>query len=391
MSEYQWKIYISARSKEIQEEIRSRYSKAESVKAANKKPNRKSSGTYRVVSRQISNFVFPSNIKRPKPKTATESIKDYNKRVSDMYNSFTKKDLIDELNIYSPKMNAIIKNILSKKHSKDKIFIYSDFLTIEGINMIAKILELHGFTNYLDKRNKGDNYKRFIVWSGETSIKDRSSILEIFNSKKNSYGKDIKIFMATSAGAEGISLQDIRLVEILEPFWHRVRIEQVMGRASRLCSHINLPIDKRFVEINLYLVVQPKGSDIKYSLGEEDTTDMYLFKRSNQQKELLKQFLDAMKEIAFDCDLNYENNKSSVKECRKCYASGEPMYLPNIDDHIIPGNSKCNDIEENNELGLLTYKRREYGIDKNNNVYNISTIPAILIGKKIGKKIEFYQ
>ena len=74
-----------------------------------------------------------------------------------------------------------------------------------------------------------------------------------------------------------------------------------------------------------------------------------------------------------------------LKNVANIMQDGEPMYLPNIDDHIIPGNSKCNDIEENNELGLLTIKR-EYGIDKNNNVYNISTIPAILIGKKIGKK-----
>ena len=318
MSEYQWKNYMSVRNKEIQEEIRSRYSKTESIKALNKKPNKKTSGTYRVISRQVSNFVFPSHVKRAKPKTGTETIKEYKTRVDEMFNSFTKKDLVDNLSIYSPKMNAIIKNIMEKKHEKDKVFIYSDFLTIEGINMIAKILEYHGFTNYLDKRNEGKDYKRFVVWSGETTIKDRSEILELFNSQENSYGKDIKIFMATSAGAEGISLEDIRLVEILEPFWHRVRIEQVMGRASRLCSHFKLPVSKRFVEINLYLAKHPKNADIKDVLGEEETTDIYLFNRSNKQKDLLKQFLDAIKEIAFDCGLNYENNKGNVKECRTC-------------------------------------------------------------------------
>ena len=66
MSEYQWKNYMSVRNKEIQEEIRSRYSKTESIKALNKKPNKKTSGTYRVISRQVSNFVFPSHVKRAK-------------------------------------------------------------------------------------------------------------------------------------------------------------------------------------------------------------------------------------------------------------------------------------------------------------------------------------
>ena len=33
-------------------------------------------------------------------------------------------------------------------------------------------------------------------------------------------------------GAEGISLRNTRCVHIMEPYWHPVRIQQVIGRAD---------------------------------------------------------------------------------------------------------------------------------------------------------------
>ena len=55
--------------------------------------------------------------------------------------------------------------------------------------------------------------------------------------------------MITASGAEGISLKNVRYVHITEPYWHPVRIEQVIGRARRICSHKNLPEQYRTVEV----------------------------------------------------------------------------------------------------------------------------------------------
>ena len=63
----------------------------------------------------------------------------------------------------------------------------------------------------------------------------------------------------SSAGAEGISLTCVRQVHILEPFWNYVRIDQVLGRAIRMKSHLDLPKEDRNVEQYLYLSVLPKG------------------------------------------------------------------------------------------------------------------------------------
>ena len=41
---------------------------------------------------------------------------------------------------------------------------------------------------------------------------------------------------------------------MVEPYWHPVRMEQVIGRARRICSHEDLPKELRTVEVFLYLM-----------------------------------------------------------------------------------------------------------------------------------------
>ena len=60
----------------------------------------------------------------------------------------------------------------------------------------------------------------------------------------NYYGEIIKLMMITSSGAEGINLRNTRFVHVVEPYWHMVRVEQVVGRARRICSHQDLPVEK---------------------------------------------------------------------------------------------------------------------------------------------------
>ena len=59
--------------------------------------------------------------------------------------------------------------------------------------------------------------------------------------------------MITASGAEGINLKNVRYVHLIEPYWHPVRIEQVIGRARRICSHKDLPPEQRNIETFLYI------------------------------------------------------------------------------------------------------------------------------------------
>ena len=58
--------------------------------------------------------------------------------------------------------------------------------------------------------------------------------------------------MITASGAEGISLKNVRYVHIMEPYWHPVRKDQVIGRARRICSHKDLPFNERNVKIFMH-------------------------------------------------------------------------------------------------------------------------------------------
>ena len=73
-------------------------------------------------------------------------------------------------------------------------------------------------------------------------------------STNNMYGEIIKLIMITASGAEGISLKNVRWVHLTDPYWHLVRLEQVIGRARRICSHKDLPDELQTVKVFLYLM-----------------------------------------------------------------------------------------------------------------------------------------
>ena len=54
-------------------------------------------------------------------------------------------------------------------------------------------------------------------------------------------GGVIKLMMITKAGAEGINLRNVRYVHVMEPYWHMVRVEQVIGRARASAATRTFP------------------------------------------------------------------------------------------------------------------------------------------------------
>ena len=69
---------------------------------------------------------------------------------------------------------------------------------------------------------------------------------------ENRNGELIKIILISKAGSEGVDFKFIRQVHILEPWYNINRIEQIIGRAVRTCSHKLLPLEKRNVQIFLH-------------------------------------------------------------------------------------------------------------------------------------------
>lgn len=177
----------------------------------------------------------------------------------------------------------------------------------------------------------------FSLWTGAQGPLARADTLKRFNSKENTYGQICQIILATQAGAEGISLKNVRQVHIMEPYWNNVKMDQVTGRARRVKSHTDLHVDDQNVEVFKYRAVFSDSqinleSPIEMNIYNTDiyssdeinafkreiimedlkiSTDRAISKIASRKEILLKDFLFAIKESAVDCSLNLLDNKTS--------------------------------------------------------------------------------
>jgi superfamily II DNA or RNA helicase len=203
----------------------------------------------------------------------------------------------DHLYQYSSKLYELIKNVL--KTDRGNVFIYSNYVTAGGTNLLKYLLLSNGFKN---GQHPDHPYKNFIVLDDSISPTKREEYRKIFNSYENREGELIRVIIGSPVMSEGITLKCIRQLHILEPFWNLSKINQIIGRGVRNQSHIFLPPSDRTIEIYKYASVKTNNEKIdfidkeKYSVSEEKD-------RINKKVERI------FKEISIDCEFNYENNK----------------------------------------------------------------------------------
>ena len=251
--------------------------------------------------------------------------------------------------------------------------IYSQFRTLEGIGILSLILKANGFAEFkirqdgdwkLDIPIRDRGKPTFVLYTGTESVEEKEIIRNIFNgdweyipsslrseleaiSSNNLLGEIIKIIMITASGAEGISLKNVRYVHITEPYWHPVRIQQVIGRARRICSHKDLPKELQTVEVTLYLMTFSKkqlsdGRSIELRLKDRSkrdketplTSDEALYEISTIKEDINKGILHNIKESAIDCSIH---TTLGGKEQLQCYSfsSANPdkfSYSPSLSE-----------------------------------------------------------
>jgi len=287
----------------------------------------------------------------------------------------------EALQTYSPKFLNIFENIQDPSHIGLNL-VYSQFRTAEGIGIFSLVLEKNGFARFRIKKNSlgvweidisesNKGKPTFALYTGTETSEEKEIIRHIYNGEwdeipesignilkasyhNNNMGEVIKVFMITSSGSEGINLRNTRYVHIMEPYWHPVRLEQVIGRARRICSHKDLPLPLQTVEVFIYLMVFSEAqlkSDSAIELKRKDlsksiphvpiTSDQYLFEISEIKANVTTQLTDAIKESAFDCYI-YSNGK--------CVNFGNPTndkfsYVPDYaeqqNDSTVRANKKA--------------------------------------------------
>ena len=239
------------------------------------------------------------------------------KNFPDFLNDKSKKSsLFQEMYNCSAKMTLLIFLIFAMEGSG---LIFSNYVKLEGLEIMAIYLSMVGFKSFGESSSK--DYFRYMEFSGSIEFAERKKHKDIFNDIENSDGKLIRLILLGPAGAEGLSFFNIRHVHILDPFWHNVRIDQVIGRAIRYCSHSSLSPDKRNVDVIYYRTI----------LNQKKTIDDTICEIADEKTELIKSFEDTIKEAAIDCKL-FKNDNMAEKEYM-CFQFDEENIL---DKHIGP-------------------------------------------------------
>ena len=209
----------------------------------------------------------------------------------------------------------------------------------------------------------------FGFYTGEENVEIKEYYRQIFNevygdtfpaslkqSVQSQPKKKLTILMASSSGAEGITLTNVRHVHIMEPHWTPARHEQVIGRAIRINSHASLPEAERTVRVSFYLSVfnekQGKSNDnnvvpvrrndtaIKRYDGEQPvevfmTTDEYLYETTFEKNLVNSRISILLKQAAVDCEIHRKlhGKEKPVISCMRfdTTATGEDLaFKPNI-------------------------------------------------------------
>ena len=269
------------------------------------------------------------------------------KNLNDHKEEFLSKEALVET---SPKFLAILNNIQTKEGLQ---LVYSQFRTLEGIGIFKLVLEANGFAQFKIIKNKRGSWSialreedkekpKFILYTGTETAEEKEIMRNIFNSTwantprsiqkqlsematTNNHGEIAKVFMITAAGAEGISLHNVRYVHIMEPYWHPVRIEQVIGRARRICSHHNLPEAERKIEVFIYLMTFTAHQISELISGElriKDvskrdrttpfTSDETIFEIAQIKETINIQLLKSVKEASIDCAVQMREGEDLV-------------------------------------------------------------------------------
>jgi hypothetical protein len=335
------------------------------------------------------------------------------------------------LAVLSSKYIAMLKIIQDAPGSS---LVYSQFLDMEGIGIFRIVMDINGYApieiipsneggytfseRTLASFKKGGLQPRYITFSGAEAEDVRKMGLDVFNARfnelpeklskvlleagfsenDNKRGQICRVFCITSAGAEGLSLKNVRAVHIMEPYWNDVRLKQVKGRAIRIGSHLDLPVQDRNVSIYTYVSVFTDESQkaragpmkisetlsikdsfsradaIEYGLPIKDdmlnytvTSDEYLLLISTIKKKIIDELETIMKSAAIDCELNYAENKDGTFKCLPLKGKvGDFLYHPDIQTDILESESmyKLEDKKEEKKLKALTYKGVRYLVDQ---------------------------
>jgi hypothetical protein len=257
----------------------------------------------------------------------------------------------------SPKYERLVRNLAKSEGSS---IIYSQFRSVEGIKLISMVLDAHGMNQFRVKKEAGawivdvPEFDDMEPKQQKRAIRDwwESSKYAVFNEDKqevevllsvfnwdvekipskilktlesvygedvnNLHGEVVNILMITKSGAEGITTKNVRQVHVMEPYWNKIRMDQVIGRAVRAGSHLALPENEREVDVFVYIskfTAQQIETETAIRLADRgETSDEAIYETAARKAYLMSQFMNLLKRASVDCGFHGEERCMSFPE-----------------------------------------------------------------------------
>jgi hypothetical protein len=290
------------------------------------KDDDKVTGIY-VTTQQYSNIALPQKENQVNKTLAQKKEALQNFKNELFKKSLSQKEVLEFVTQYSNKFSKIIELSLL---CDGPVFIFSNWLTY-GVEPLSIILEACGFMSF-DLHGPGEN--RYFIWSSETKTKDKSGTLikkarNQFNSPSNNTGKMLKVILGTRSVMEGVSFRNVKQVHITEPWWNESRINQIIARASRYCSHSSLPQIEQYVDVYRHYSVFSIGGQTEDREASEAlkigniqnwrslssiSIDQKMAMMSLRKYAINTEIENLLKECSIDVDINKNGNILRLEE-----------------------------------------------------------------------------
>ena len=279
---------------------------------------------------QISNIVYPvSNLNDPFLLKKTYGVQGFN----NVFINTAKKGLrykynnevllkygeilsYNKIENYAPKMKRMLDYVIN---SQGIVFIYTNYYP-SGILPLAIALEHIGFTKYnsngltsditIDDKFKNKKRPSYVILSRDNNLSpNNDKEIEIAKSRDNANGDFIKVVI--SRISEGVDFKRIREVHMLEPWYNLNKCEQIIGRAVRTCSHIDLPKEERNVTVFFHAT--------KYD-EQIESVDLWTYRIAENKQKRITEVERIIKETSIDCNLNRSSLLYAIKDIK--------MFIP---------------------------------------------------------------
>jgi hypothetical protein len=227
-----------------------------------------------------------------------------------------------------------LMELVEGKKGAGTAFVYSN-LVKSGIELFEQVLQQNGCVAYRDdgqynlgedtrdaitgltlKEFKAKGIQRkfypmaYVTITGQSeetrdvNTEEKTKVLyRVFNQLDNVDGKRIKFVLGSKVMNEGITLENVREVHVLDVYFNLGKVYQVIGRAIRHCVHYRVTSQENpFPTVDVY----------RYTISLPDSRAMsseeQLYVRAEKKYMLIKKVERALKEASIDCPLNYNGN-----------------------------------------------------------------------------------